>query len=178
MITPNIFQFNSTSLLAWIAAYSIYEPITYFVIPAILKSKTVQEYYNYKKIPFAIVAFGDFIYSTFLLLVAQQVIKHTIGAPSNISLATWILSFLLFVGVQWVGDVSFFSFIQRIPPITKYIDFFQRYTKEVGIGAAIADSIYGIFWFILTQLMASYAPVWLQTTFITLFMFATLVVSY
>jgi hypothetical protein len=178
MITPNIFQFSGTSLLAWGAAYAIYEPITYFVIPALLKSKTVQEYYNYKKTPFAIVAFGDFIYSTFLLLVAQQVIKYTLGAPKSISIATWILSFLMFVGVQWIGDLSFYSIIQQIPPLTNYIDFFQRYTKEVGIGAAIADSIYGSFWFILTQLMASYASVWLQTTLITLFMFVTLVVSY
>jgi len=178
MISPNIFQFSSTSLLAWCAAYSIYEPITYFVIPAILSSKTVQEYYNYKKIPFAIVAFGDFIYSTFLFLVAQQVIKHTLGAATSISIESWLLSFIIFVGIQWIGDISFYSLIQRIKPFTKYIDFFQRYTKEVGIGAAIADSIYGIFWFILTQLMASYAPIWLQTTFITLFMFATLVVSY
>jgi hypothetical protein len=178
MIAPNIFRFSGSSLLAWCSAYAIYEPLSYFVIPAILSSETVQEYYNYKKIPFAIVAFGDFIYSTFLLLVAQQVIKHTVGAASSVSMVTWILSFIIFVGVQWVGDISFYSFIQRIPPITKYIDFFQRYTKEVGVGAAIADSIYGIFWFILAQIMASHAPVWLQATLITLFMFVTLAVSY
>jgi hypothetical protein len=178
MITPNIFQFSGKSLLAWCAAYGIYEPITYFIIPAVMKSKTVQEYYDYRKTPFAIVAFGDFIYSTFLLLVAQQVIKHTLGATISVSVATWILSFLVFVGVQWAGDLSFYSIIHSIPPITKYIDFFQRYTKEVGVGAVIGDSIYGTFWFILTQLMASFVPVWLQTTVITLFMFVTLAVSY
>jgi hypothetical protein len=178
MIKPNIFQFSVQSLLAWCAAYAVYEPISYVVIPAILRSETVQEYYNYKKIPFAIVAFGDFIYSTFLLLVAQQIIYHTLGAPIVVSLELWILSFLMFVGVQWIGDITFYSIIRRMPPITKYIDFFQRYTKEVGIGAAIADSIYGIVWFILAQTMASYAPVWFQTTCITLFLFATLVVSY
>lgn len=178
MIQPNIFQFSGQSLLAWCAAYAVYEPISYVVIPAILQSETVQEYYNYKKIPFAIVAFGDFIYSTFLLLVAQQVIYHTLGAAKAVSIQLWILSFLVFVGVQWIGDISFYSIISRIPPITKYIDFFQHYTKEVGIGAAIADSIYGIVWFILAQIMASCAPLWLQTTLITLFLFFTLVVSY
>jgi hypothetical protein len=171
----DIFQFSAQSLLAWTAAYAILEPASFYIIPAIVKGKTTQEYYS--KFPFAILAFGDFIYSTFLFLVSQQVIALLFKTATK-SAVDWIKRFLTFVAVQWTGDLSYFAIISQLKPTTKYIDFFQRYGKEATLGAPIGDSVYGLAWFILSQLTIMYAPIWLQTTAITLFLFGTLVVSY
>jgi hypothetical protein len=180
MITPspNIWNFSWTTLLAWTAAYAIWEPISYFVIPKIFKASTTQEYYTHSKFPFSIVAFGDYIYSTFLLLVSQQVITSFAGTTAPQSWGSWFARFAGFVGVQWAGDLTFWQIIQRVPLKNKYVDFFQRYGKDVGIGAPIGDSLYGLVWFLTTQVVAGSVPTWLQVTLITLFMFGTLVVSY
>lgn len=128
--------------------------------------------------PIPIVFFGDFIYSTFILLISQQVIHLTVGAPSFASLASWIHALLVFLGIQWASDFSFYQLITRVPPVTRYIDFFQRYTKEVSFTAILGDSAYGVVWLSLAQALATYVPSWLQVTAITLFLFGTLVVSY
>jgi hypothetical protein len=177
-MSQSIFAFSPTSLLAWTAAYAIWEPISYFVIRALSSAKTVGEYYDPKRMPIPIVFFGDYIYSTFILLIAQQVIGHVIGAPSFTSLTTWIHALLAFLGVQWVSDFSFYQVITRVPPATRYIDFFQRYTKEVSVTAILGDSAYGVVWLSLAQALTTYIPSWLQITAITLFLFGTLVVSY
>lgn len=177
-MSQSVFRFSPTSLLAWTAAYAIWEPISYFVIRAASSAKTVGEYYDPKRIPVPIVFFGDYIYSTFILLIAQQAISATVGAPTFTSLSTWIHALLVFLGIQWVSDFSFYQLITRVPPVTRYIDFFQRYTKEVSFSAILGDSAYGVVWLALSQALATYVPAWLQITAITLFLFGTLVVSY
>lgn len=172
----DIFQFSAQSLLAWTAAYAVLEPASFYIIPMVSKGKTTQEYYS--KFPFAILAFGDFIYSTFLFLVSQQVIGLIFKQVSPKTVIEWLQRFLTFVAVQWTGDLSYFALISQLKPTTKYIDFFQRYGKEATLGAPIGDSVYGLAWFILSQLTIMYAPIWLQTTAISLFLFGTLVVSY
>jgi hypothetical protein len=178
MISPNIFTFSFDNLLSWSSAYAIYEPITYFLIPYFFRSKTVSEYYNPSKTPVSIVTFGDYIYSTFLLLISQMVITSVLGttAPSNI--IQWCIRFFMFIAVQWVGDISFYQIISRLSPTTKYIDFFQRYGKDVGIGAPIGDSLYGVGWFILYQIMASFVSIPVKMTLIVLFMFGVLIFSW
>ena len=179
-VSQSIFRFSPTSLLAWTAAYAIWEPISYFVIRALSSAKTVGEYYDPKRMPIPVVFFGDYIYSTFILLIAQQAISATVGAPtlSLASFAPWIHALLVFLGIQWVSDFSFYQLITRVPPVTRYIDFFQRYTKEVSFSAILGDSAYGVVWLSLSQALATYVPSWLQITAITLFLFGTLVVSY
>ena len=172
----DIFQFSAQSLLAWTAAYAVLEPASFYIIPMVSKGKTTQEYYS--KFPFAILAFGDFIYSTFLFLVAQQVITLIFKTTPPKTVIQWLLRFLTFVAVQWTGDLTYFKLISQLKPTTKYIDFFQRYGKDANLGAPIGDSVYGLAWFILSQLTLTYAPIWLQATAITLFLFGTLVVSY
>ena len=158
------------------AAYAVLEPASFYIILKVSKGKTTQEYYS--KFPFAILAFGDFIYSTFLLLVAQQVIALIFKQSPPKSVIQWLLRFATFTAVQWTGDLSYFALISQLKPTTKYIDFFQRYGKEATLGAPIGDTVYGLAWFILAQLAITYAPLWLQITAITLFLFGTLVVSY
>jgi hypothetical protein len=174
----NIFAFGWENLLAWTAAFCLFEPISYFLIPALIKSKTVQEYYDIYRTPVAMVVFGDYIYSTFLFIVAMAVIAAVWGTPESLTMKEWIINFLTFVGVQWTGDLTFYAIVSNLPAVGKYIDFFQRYGSEVSVGAPIGDSIYGLFWFLLTQLVRGTAPLWSQVAAIVLFMFGTLVLSY
>jgi hypothetical protein len=179
MISPNIFQFSPQSLLAWTSAYAIWEPISYFIFPAIFKAVTTQEYYNPKIFNFSIVAFGDFIYSTMLFLVAQYVITTYIGSGPASTMTDWWKRVAAFLGIQWVGDLTFYQIIKSVPKSlsNKYIDFFQRYGKDVGIGAPIGDSLYGIVWLLITQFVTSNLAAWIQVFLIATFMFLTLIVS-
>jgi hypothetical protein len=180
MITPNIWKFSGESLMNWVAAYSVWEPISYKLFPAYFKAKTTQEYYDKKNFSFATVATGDFLYSTMLFLVAQYGIGQFFGSGQVGGLFEWIKRLLFFIGVQWVGDLSFYGIVKSLPAkwTPRYLDFFKRYGKDVGIGAPIGDSIYGIIWLSLTQLMATFVPAWLQVFLITSFLFLMLIVSY
>ena len=93
------------------AAYAVWEPLSYKIFPALFQASTTQEYYNPKKFSFGIVALGDFLYSTMLLLIAQQVIGYVFGfGTSVVGIFEWTKRLLVFLGVQWIGDLSF-SFI-------------------------------------------------------------------
>ena len=137
-------------------------------------ARTVGEYYDPTRMPVPVVFFGDYIYSTFILLIAQQVIGRVLG-----SAASWLGALAVFLGVQWVSDFMFYLGVTALPRGTsRYVDFFQRYTKEVGVGALVGDSLYGIVWLALSQALMSGVPVWGQLVAIVLFLFGTLMVSY
>ncbi len=181
MIEPNIWNFSAKSLVSWMAAYAVWEPISYKLFPAIFKAATTQEYYNPRNFSFATVALGDFLYSTMLFLVAQQVIGGLFGpGPSVRTLTDWLYRLAIFIGVQWIGDLSFYGIVKSLPQsITpRYLEFFKRYGADVGIGAPIGDSLYGIVWLSLTQWMATNVADWLQWFLIVSFLFLTLVVSF
>ncbi len=180
MISPNIFQFSGTNLLAWTAAYALWEPISYFIFPAIFKAATTQEYYNPRKFSFGIVAFGDYIYSTILWIITVVLITNIFGTQAPATWIDWIKRLAVFLGVQWAGDLTFYGLITQIKKVytNKYIDFFARYGKQVGIGAPIGDSLYGIVWFLTTQFVASSLATWMQTLAIATFLFATFMFSF
>ncbi len=180
MISPNIFSFSGTNLLAWTAAYALWEPISYFIFPTIFHAATVKEYYDPKKFPFAVVAFGDYIYSTLLFIIAAVANTAIFGLNAPANWLEWIKRFAVFVGIQWTGDLTFYGFITIIKKYytNRYIDFFARYGSQVGIGAPIGDTLYGIFWFLITQFVASNFTLWAQTLAIVTFMFGTLIFSY
>ena len=178
MIQSPIWEFGSQSLLALTAGYAIIEPISYKLIPAFSKSSTVKEYYDHKKVPFGIVASGDYLYSVLLFLIAQQVIPYVFGTQVVKGIYDWILRFFVFCGIQWIGDFSWYKIITSIPASTTYIDFFQRYTKQVGPNALISDSLYGLVWFGVSQLLSSYAPTWALVFLIVAFLFGSIVASF
>jgi hypothetical protein len=179
MITPNIWEFSAKSLTSWASAYAIWEPISYIILPMIFKAKTTQEYYNPTRFSFATVVTGDFLYSTLLFLVAQNVIGKMFGS-SVYNITDWSKRLLTFLGIQWIGDLSFYALVKGLPDrlTPKYLDFFKRYGADVGVGAPIGDSLYGIVWLSLTQVMATYVPNWLQLFFIVAFLFLTLILSF
>lgn len=181
MITPNIWNFSASGLMSWAAAYAVWEPISYIIFPMIFRAATTQEYYNHRKFSFGVVAAGDFLYSTMLLLVAQQVIGFVFGsAGAPNTWLDWSKRLLTFIGVQWVGDLSFYGLVKSLPAAwtPRYLDFFKRYGAQVGIGAPIGDSLYGIVWLLLTQWMATNVAPWIQTFLIVTFLFFTLIVSF
>jgi hypothetical protein len=180
MITPNIFTFSTNNLVSWTAAYAILEPFSYYLFPKIFKASTTQEYYNLKKFPFPIVAFGDYIYSTIIYLISQQIIPRVLKSSTAgiTSIGSWMLHFLIFTIIQWTGDISFWNIIKRLKPSTRYIDFFQRYGNEVGIGAPIGDTLYGILLLTLTQIIASNFPLWTSLLSISIFLFIALIISW
>lgn len=173
-VANSIFQFSGPSLLAWTSAYALWEPISYFLIRAASSARTVGEYYDPARMPVGVVFFGDYIYSTFILLMAQQVIGRVLSASGS-----WFTALAVFLGVQWLSDFIFYLFVSELPRGTsRYVDFFQRYTKEVGVGALVGDSLYGVVWLTLSQALMSGVPVWGQLVAIVLFLFGTLMVSY
>jgi hypothetical protein len=180
MIVPNIFQFSGKNLLAWTAAYALWEPISYFIFPRLFKASTTQEYYNPKVFPFAVVAFGDYIYSTILWIIGVVLITSIFGSTAPINWTEWIKRLAVFLGVQWMGDLTFYMFITQITKLysNKYIDFFARYGKQVGIGAPIGDSLYATTWFLTTQFVASTMTTWMQTLAIAIFGFIALIFSF
>ena len=181
MIQPNIWTFSTQSLVSWMAAYAIWEPISYKLFPMLFKASTTQEYYNPRKFSFGVVALGDFLYSTMLFLVAQQVIGYIFGFGTGVvNIWEWSKRLLTFIGVQWVGDLSFYGLVKSLPEkwTPRYLEFFKRYGAQVGIGAPIGDSLYGIVWLTLTQLVATNIATWLQWFLIVTFLFLTLVVTY
>lgn len=180
MISPNIWNFSGKSLLSWTSAYAVWEPISYIIFPMLFKAKTTQEYYNAKNFSFATVAAGDFLYSTVLFLVAQNVIMNLFGIGPVANIWEWSKRLLTFIGIQWIGDLSFYAIVKSLPEklTPRYLDFFKRYGADVGIGAPIGDSLYGIVWLSLTQVMATYVPNWIQLALIVAFLFFTLIVSF
>ena len=173
-MSGSIFQFSGASLLGWTSAYALWEPVSYFLIRAMSSARTVGEYYDPARMPVPVVFFGDYIYSTFILLIAQQVIGRVLGAA-----ASWLGALAVFLGVQWVSDFLFYLGVTALPRGTsRYVDFFQRYTKEVGVGALVGDSLYGIVWLALSQALMNGVPAWGQLVAIVLFLFGTLMVSY
>ncbi len=180
MITPNIFQFSIANLIAWTSAYALWEPVSYFLFPAIFKATTTQEYYNPKKFPFGIVAFGDYIYSTILWIIAVVLIPTIFGTRAPETWIEWGKRLTVFLGVQWAGDLTFYGLITQLKKVysNTYIDFFARYGKQVGIGAPIGDSLYGIIWFLVTQFVASNFSQWMMALSISLFLFGTFLFSF
>ena len=174
VVADSVFQFSGSSLLAWTSAYALWEPVSYFLIRALSKARTVGEYYDPARIPVGVVFFGDYIYSTFILLIAQQVIGRILGSSGS-----WPAALAVFLGVQWLSDFIFYLFVTALPRGTsRYVDFFQRYTGEVGVGALVGDSLYGVVWLGLSQALMNGVPAWGQLVAIVLFLFGTLMVSY
>ena len=108
--SPSLWEFGPRSLLALTAGYAIIEPISYKLIPALSTSATVKEYYNHKKIPFGVVASGDYLYSVLLFLVAQQVIPVVFGAQAMMGWMDWLARYVVFMVVQVIGDFSWYKF--------------------------------------------------------------------
>lgn len=174
-----IYKFSLETLLYWIVAFSIYEWITFIFILSISKNKFKTPIEYYRVLPSWVPVFGDFIYTTAILLTAQlalPLVTQYVKYDQKYKLAVFIL---LAVIIQWIYDLSFAYFITSMPAgYSKYISFFQRYIKEVGIWAAISDSIWVVGWLLLTVILMNYVSLNVATLILSLSLFLWLVVKW
>lgn len=167
-----IYNFSIQTLYYWLVAFSIWEAFFIILFPRIYKGKSVFEYY--RKLPSWIPISGDFLYSTLILIVAQFIFKYI--NPINYKIPIFV--FILIV-MQWIFDLIYSTIILNLPSTTsKYINFFQRYIKEVGFGAVISDSIYLLIWLLITWLLLKYVPINIATFILIFILFIWLVIGY
>jgi len=167
-----VYNFSIQTLYYWLVAFSLWEAVFVVIFPKINKGKSIFEYY--RKLPSWIPISGDFLYSTLIFIAAQGIFGYI--NPINYKLP--IFAFI-FVALQWIFDLTYSSIILRLPSTTsQYINFFQRYIKEVGFGAAIGDSIYLLIWLFVTWLLLKYVPINIATFILIFMLFIWLVIGY
>lgn len=160
--------FSLTTLFYWTVAFTILETLTILSFYRFANAKTTSEYY--RDLPKWTSVGGDYVYSTLIFLTALWVFSFVRKNPM-FSATPWF--FVVFVATQWVFDLTYATIIQAIPAHTRYINYFQRYIKEIGVFAAIGDTIYGISWLVILWFMLRYVPLKLALfiLFFMLFMF-------
>jgi hypothetical protein len=144
--------FSLTTLFYWTVAFTIVEVFTIFLAQYTTR-KTIAEYY--RDLPKWVSVSGDYVYSTLIFLTALWVFSYVRRNPS-FSAIPWF--FVIFVITQWIFDITYATIINRLPSYTRYIDFFQRYIREVGFIAAIYDTVYNVIWLLILWFMLTYVP--------------------
>lgn len=145
--------FSLTTLFYWTVAFTIVEALTILSFYRFAKAKTTAEYY--RDLPKWVSVGGDYVYSTLIFLAALWVFSYVRTNPM-FSATPWF--FVVFIATQWVFDLTYATIIQAMSAHTKYIDYFQRYIKEIGFFAALGDTIYGIIWLLILWFMLKYVP--------------------
>jgi len=167
----SISVFSLQTLYYWIVAFSIWEAIAIVFILNVFHHKTVQEYY--RRIPSWVTIGGDFLYSTLIFLTALGVYQYIPLVNKNV----WLFV-VIFIATQWVYDITFATIINRIPTYTRYIDYFQRYIKEVSFGAAISDTVYLLGWLAVTWLLMKYVSIPIATFILVFMLFLWIIIAY
>ena len=171
--------FSPETLFYWLVAFSVYEWMSIYVILAFSRNRltTPEEYY--RKLPSWVAVSGDFIYTTAIFLTAQLLFKWIAPLASRYGVNKLVAFILLAVVVQWVYDLTFAQIVLGLPSgFSKYVSYFQRYIKEVTIGAAISDSIWMVGWLLVTLVMIKYVPLHIATLISVLSLFIWLVVKW
>ena len=171
--------FSPETLFYWLVAFSVYEWMSIYVILAFSRNRltTPEEYY--RKLPSWVAVSGDFIYTTAIFLTAQLLFKWVSPIATRYGVNKLVAFILLAVVVQWVYDLTFAQIVLGLPSgFSKYVSYFQRYIKEVTIGAAISDSIWMVGWLLVTLVMIKYVPLHIATLISVLSLFIWLVVKW
>lgn len=120
---------------------------------------------------------GDFLYSTLIFLTALALFALVQRrAPGRFAGLGWFT--LLFVATQWAYDLAFATIVLRLPKLTRYVDYFQRYIGEVGFGAAFSDSAYLLGWLLVTWLLVKYVPMQTATYILVAMLFVWIMWAY
>jgi hypothetical protein len=175
-----IYYFSPQTLFYWTVAYSIYEWIAIYLIIEISRinnHKTPIRYYSI--LPSWVPVSGDFIYTTIILITAQILFTQFESKLDEYIKSKLLAFIVILVLVQWTFDLLFAYIVMSVPSgFSKYVSFFQSYIKEVGYGAALADSIWIVGWLLLTLLCIKYVPISVGTLIIFLSLFIWLVVKW
>lgn len=180
MPTPiSVTAFSPQLIYYWIVAFSVWEAASIYFILKVFNHKTVQEYY--REIPSWVTIGGDFLYSTLIFLTALALFallqrRAPGGSGGRFANPLWFVP--LFVATQWAYDLAFATIILRLPKLTRYVDYFQRYIGEVGFGAAFSDSAYVVGWLLVTWLLIKYVPLQLATYILIAMLFVWIMWAY
>ena len=150
---PELTTFSLTTLFYWTVAFTIVESFTILIFHRYATGKTTAEYY--RDLPKWVTVGGDYVYSTLIFLTALWIFSYVRRNPSFSSIP-WF--FVVFIITQLVFDITYATIIQMIPAHTRYIDYFQRYIREMGLFAALGDTLYGIAWLLILWFMLTYVP--------------------
>lgn len=169
-------------LLAWISAFVIIEAVANTFLwwrSRGAAHSAIHEYYH--RIPLMVVVLGDLTYSTLIFLTAIAMYARMYGTaiPSEyVSIARFAA---IFVGIQWTFDLTWAAVVAglRSRGITNaYLDFFDRYMREIGIWAAIGDTLYGLMWLAMTYALLKYTGDLVKYALIFAGVFLAVVVGY
>jgi len=175
MSSVAVTAFSPQLIYYWIVAFSVWEAVSIYAILKVFHHETVQEYY--RKIPSWVTIGGDFLYSTLIFLTALALFALVQRrAPGRFAGLGWFA--LLFVATQWAYDLAFATIVLRLPKLTRYVDYFQRYIGEVGFGAAFSDSAYLLGWLLVTWLLVKYVPLHLATYILVAMLFVWIMWAY
>lgn len=167
--------FSPKLLYYWVVAFALWEAVSIYFILNVFRHDTVQEYY--RRIPSWVTIGGDFLYSTLIFLTAlgaYAALRRR--APARFAHPAWFVA--VFVATQWAYDLTFAAVVLRLPKLTRYVDYFQRYIGEVGFGAAFSDSVYLVGWLLLAWLLLKVASVPVATYLLVLMLFVWIAWAY
>ena len=174
-----IYTFSPQVLFYWLVAFSVYEWISISAILTFSKNRLVTPEEYYRKLPSWVAVSGDFIYTTSILLTAQLLFKWIEPIVVRYAVPKLVAFIVLAVVVQWIFDLTFAQTVLALPSnFSKYVSYFQRYIKEVTLGAAISDSIWMVGWLLVTILMMKFVPLHIATLILVLSLFIWLVVKW
>ena len=131
------------NVLIWIVAFCIMQFPMRYIYLNIVKGENVKIWYNFKKFNIYNVFTADLFYMLAGLMIAYRIYNHFLKNEDNI-----YKFFAIFLVVQIIGDLTFYTFISNIPAEydTKWIKFFKNYGKNSGLNALFGDSIYILVW--------------------------------
>lgn len=150
----NLTKFSLNNILVWIVAFCIMEfPMRYFYL-YIVGGDNVKKWYNFKDFNIYNVIAGDLFYVLVGIIISYKIYKYLFKNEDNI-----IKFFIIFLVVQIVGDLTFYTIISNLPSKydNKWVKFFKNYGKTAGLYAIIGDSIYILVWTIIAYLIRNFA---------------------
>lgn len=174
-----LYTFSLQTLFYWLVAFSVFEWVAIYVILMFSKNKLKTPIEYYKDLPSWVAVSGDFIYTTAILLTTQFVFRWIQPFAVRYTISPLVTFIGLAVVVQWVFDLTFAQIVLGLPShFSKYVDYFQRYIKEVSFGAAISDSIWIFSWLLTTVLFMKFVPIHIAAIILSLSSFIWLVVKW
>jgi len=143
-------KFNLNNILIWVVAFCIMEfPMRYFYLN-IIGGKNVEKWYNFKDFNIYNVIAGDLFYVLVGIIISYRIYNYFFKNEENI-----YKFFIIFLVVQIVGDLTFYSIISNVPKQydNKWVNFFKNYGKTSGLYAVVGDSLYILVWTIIAYLI-------------------------
>lgn len=174
MNSVSFFDFSNKALLSWITAFCLMEfPMKYFYTQMI-GGKYVQQWYDFSKFDVYNVMIGDLLYVLVGIVITYRVVSYLFKKKN------FVKFFLVFSGVQILGDLTFYTIISKILPKSiggKWINFFRDYGKNAGLWAVVGDNVYILVWSLVAYIIYNRIPTDIKYAIISAFVFILSIIS-